>query len=112
MLREHFSKVLRQTSSPYMRHLLTIDVRPILSKIVCPVLAMGGKKDTQVDCEANLSALHAGLSACRHTILPFDGLNHLFQHCTTGNYTEYQQIEETMSVEVLDRICLWINDIR
>ncbi|MCI6500525.1 MAG: alpha/beta hydrolase [Prevotella sp.] len=112
MLREHFSKVLRQTSSPYMRHLLTIDVRPILSKIVCPVLAMAGKKDTQVDCEANLSALHAGLSACRHTILPFDGLNHLFQHCTTGNYTEYQQIEETMSVEVLDRICLWINDIR
>lgn len=112
VLREHFTKVLQQTSSPYMRHLLTIDVRPILPKIACPVLAMGGKKDTQVDCETNLSALHAGLSTCRHTILPFDGLNHLFQHCTTGNYTEYQQIEETMSVEVMDKICLWINDIR
>jgi hypothetical protein len=28
-------------------------------------------------------------------------LNHLFQHCTTGNPNEYINIEETFSYEVL-----------
>ncbi|CAN5565342.1 hypothetical protein BH20VER3_BH20VER3_20590 [soil metagenome] len=35
-------------------------------------------------------------------------LNHLFQHCQTGAVSEYGQIEETMSPEVLQLVSDWI----
>ena len=38
----------------------------------------------------------------------FEGLNHLFQHCETGEVKEYGQIEETFSPEVLDALSAWI----
>jgi hypothetical protein len=41
----------------------------------------------------------------------YPGLNHLFQHCTTGLFLEYGQIEETISPEVLDDVAKWINGL-
>jgi hypothetical protein len=35
-------------------------------------------------------------------------LNHLFQNCETGAVSEYGQIEETISPEVLEIISEWI----
>lgn len=99
-------------STPYMRHLLTVDVRKSLPNIKCPVLAINGKLDRQVDYKANLRALENGLvNTKKRCIVPFDGLNHLFQHCTTGSVIEYQQIEETISKDVLDKITSWINGL-
>ena len=103
-------KALQQADTPYIRHFLTIDVSKQLSKIKCPVLALNGTKDTQVDCTANTAVLEKGLTACKHTIKKVDGVNHLFQHCTTGNVVEYQQIEETITPEVLEIIYSWINN--
>jgi 2-keto-3-deoxy-L-rhamnonate aldolase RhmA len=37
-----------------------------------------------------------------------EGVNHLFQHCTTGAVTEYGEIEETIAPEVLETITKWI----
>ena len=91
-----------------MRHFLKLDVSKLLPSIKCPVLALNGKKDTQVDCSANINALEKGLINSKHTIRAIDGLNHMFQHCTTGNIVEYQQIEETISPEVLETIAAWI----
>lgn len=102
-------KSLQQADTPYIRHFLTIDVSKQLSKIKCPVLALNGTKDTQVDCTANTIQLERGLTNCKHTIKKVDGVNHLFQHCTTGNVVEYQQIEETIAPEVLQTITGWIN---
>ncbi len=102
-------KSLQQADTPYIRHFLTIDVSKQLSKIKCPVLALNGTKDTQVDCTANTAVLEKGLTACKHTIKKVDGVNHLFQHCTTGVVTEYQQIEETIAPEVLQTVTKWIN---
>ena len=87
----------------------TLDVSELLSKIKCPVLALNGTKDTQVDCTANTIQLERGLTNCKHTIKKVDGVNHLFQHCTTGNVVEYQQIEETIAPEVLQTVTKWIN---
>lgn len=101
-------KAKEQLASPYMRHFLQLDASKLLPSIKCPVLALNGKKDTQVDCSTNVSALENGLTNCPHTIRAIDGLNHLFQHCTTGNIVEYQQIEETISPEVLETIVAWI----
>lgn len=102
-------KSLQQADTPYIRHFLNIDVSELLSKIKCPVLALNGTKDTQVDCTANTIQLERGLTNCKHTIKKVDGVNHLFQHCTTGNVVEYQQIEETIAPEVLQTITGWIN---
>lgn len=106
-----FRKTLQQGNSPYLRHFLTLNPAALLPKIKCPVLALNGTKDTQVDCTQNLTTLEKGLSNCRHDIKKVEGVNHLFQHCKTGIVMEYQQIEETMAPEVLEIITEWIKTI-
>ena len=99
-----FEMATKRADTPFMRHIFSLDIRQDLPKVKCPVLAMNGKKDMQVDCDKNISALQEGLVNCKPEIVTFEGLNHLFQHCTTGNVVEYQQIEETISVDVLKAI--------
>ena len=102
---DHAKKLL---TSPYMRHFITIDIHNSLPNIKCPVLALNGKKDTQVAYKQNLEVLENGLTNCSHETIAYDNLNHLFQHCTNGSIVEYHQIEETISQEVLDKIISWI----
>ena len=101
-------KALQQADTPYIRHFLTVDAGKLLPEIKCPVLALNGTKDTQVDCDANTTRIEKGLANCKHSIKKIDGVNHLFQHCNTGIVTEYQQIEETISPEVLQVVAKWI----
>lgn len=101
-------KALQQADTPYIRHFLTVDAGKLLPKIKCPVLALNGTKDTQVDCDANTTRIEKGLANCKHSIKKIDGVNHMFQHCNTGIVTEYQQIEETIAPEVLQVVAKWI----
>lgn len=101
-------KALQQADTPYIRHFLTVDAGKLLPEIKCPVLALNGTKDTQVDCDANTTRIEKGLANCKHSIKKIDGVNHLFQHCNTGIVTEYQQIEETIAPEVLLVVAKWI----
>ena len=101
-------KALQQADTPYIRHFLTVDVGKLLPEIKCPVLALNGNKDTQVDCDANTTRIEKGLANCKHSIKKIDGVNHMFQHCNTGIVTEYQQIEETIAPEVLLVVAKWI----
>lgn len=108
-LLQNYWAVVAQIQSPYMKYLLSLDMRSRLAEIDCPVLALNGTKDLQVGCADNLNALTEGLpSGERNSIMPVEGVNHLFQHCTTGAVTEYREIEETISPEVLDIIVNWI----
>ncbi len=107
-LKPVIEKSVRQCETPYFVYLLNLDVSKSLGKIKCPVLALNGTKDMQVNCATNLQALRYGLSGCEHEIKTFEGLNHLFQHCSTGSVVEYQQIEETIAPEVLDTIINWL----
>ena len=85
---------------------------PLLNKVYCLVLALNGTKDTQVKCRSNLEALKAGLPAGGNSYIEaVDGVNHLFQHCATGASTEYWEIEETFSLEVLQKIITWIESL-
>ena len=101
-------KALQQADTPYIRHFLTVDAGKLLPEIKCPVLALNGTKDTQVDCDANTTRIEKGLANCKHSIKKIDGVNHMFQHCNTGIVTEYQQIEETIAPEVLQEVAKWI----
>ena len=109
VLMQNYWAVVAQIQMPYMRHFLTLDIRPLLGNITCPVLALNGTKDIQVEHENNLSALRNGLSSdSKKLIESVEGVNHLFQHCRTGAVTEYREIEETMSPSVIDTIIQWI----
>ncbi len=77
-----------------------------VSKIKTPMLILQGGMDMQVLADINLSALQKTISQRTHnfTIRQYPDLNHLFQHCNTGNPNEYMQIEETISEQVLKDI--------
>ncbi len=111
-LKQNLSAVIAQMESPYMRYFISLDLRPRLGEITCPVLALNGTKDTQVFYEENLAALEQGLPANKYNLLEaVDGLNHLFQHCQTGSVLEYGQIEETISPQILETISSWIKTV-
>lgn len=39
------------------------------------------------------------------------GLNHMFQHCRTGEMSEYKEIEETFSPDVLAEMTAWLRTL-
>jgi len=95
----------------WFRYFLTTDPARFWKQVECPVLALNGEKDLQVAAHENLPAIEkavnsGGNEAVKTVSLP--GLNHLFQHCTTGLPADYGTIEETFSPEVLKIIANWI----
>ena len=100
-----------------MKYFLRLNVSDILGSVKCPVMALNGTKDAQVDCGRNLSLLRQGLSggytfadeSSVNVVKAETGLNHLFQHCRTGEVSEYKEIEETFSPDVLTEMIAWLH---
>lgn len=108
-LKQNYMAVVSQIGMPYMKHFISLDMRPHLGRITCPVMALNGTKDLQVDSQKNLEALREGLPANDINVIEsIDGLNHLFQHCQTGNVSEYRDLEETFAPEVLEMMAEWL----
>lgn len=89
---------------------LNLDPRNFLSDIKCPVLALNGDKDIQVNAVSNLSAVKESVKNAQ--VKSYPGLNHMFQHCETGEVNEYGEIRETMSEEVIDDIVAFILSLK
>ena len=101
-----------QLNSPWLNYFLDYDPIPDIQGTRCPVFAINGDKDVQVVSSLNLKGIEKALSKNKKNLLKeYPGLNHLFQHCTTGLPTEYAGIEETISEEVLGDIATWINGL-
>ena len=112
-LKANYQAVVVQIQNPWMIKFLSLDMQPLLGGITCPVLAINGTKDIQVEPESNLGALRKGLPANpRNKIEAIEGANHLFQHCTTGAISEYRQIEETFAPEALEMIVQWVSEFK
>jgi fermentation-respiration switch protein FrsA (DUF1100 family) len=97
--------------TPWFRHFLTYDPRPALERVKCPVLAICGENDLQVDPKLNLPPIEAALKKAGNrdfTIKELPGLNHLLQASKTGAITEYQQIEETINPAALQVVGDWL----
>lgn len=109
-LAQNLQMVKVQSATPYMRYFLNLDITNLIGNIRCPVLALNGTKDRQVNCEENLSILRRELKG-RKSILAIEGVNHLFQHCTTGDPSEYKEIEETFAPEVIHLIIEWLKQL-
>ena len=111
-LRQNYLAASQQFSTPYMKYFIALDLSQRLSAVTCPVMALNGTKDTQVQCDRNMKALKAALpSGGKNIIHAEEGLNHLFQHCVTGEFSEYKDIEETFSPEVLSEMIAWIKTL-
>ncbi len=109
---EQVRETIAAQNNAWLNFFMSYDPADNIRHTRCPVLALNGKKDVQVDAEMNLGALRQLLPKNKKTcIKAYDGLNHLFQHCTTGMPDEYGQIEETFSEEVLQDIVEWINKL-
>ena len=108
-LKQNLAAVAMQLRMPYLKYFVALDVRPLLGRITCPVLALNGTRDMQVEPESNLGALRSGLAGnpC-NKVEAVEGTNHLFQHCLTGMADEYRDIEETIAPEVLEIIVQWM----
>ena len=101
-------KMLKQ-KSVWLDCFVSLDPAPFVADTKCPCLALNGDKDSQVIPEFNLSKIEALCPSADCRLYP--GLNHLFQHCTTGLSDEYARIEETFSPEVLADIVEWIGGL-
>lgn len=98
---------------PWIQWFNDYDPSDDIRKTRCPVFALNGNRDCQVISSLNLTAIKQLLpQSKRNLVKEYPGLNHLFQHCTTGVPTEYGQIEETISSEVLQDIAQWIQSLR
>jgi pimeloyl-ACP methyl ester carboxylesterase len=109
---ERYRQQQEVKENPWLKWFVDYDPAADIKSTRCPVFALNGDRDCQVIASQNLNAIRQLLPKSKKNLVKeYPGLNHLFQHCTTGFPTEYGQIEETISPEVLDDVAKWINGL-
>ena len=112
-LEEVMEDGMEQMYSPWMQYFLFYDPAPTLTEVDCPILAMNGTLDLQVDANQNLPAIATAVEEAGGdlTIVELENLNHLFQPATTGAISEYGQIEITFDQEALGVMGAWLLEV-
>ncbi|WP_025762236.1 alpha/beta hydrolase family protein [Dyadobacter tibetensis] len=98
--------------TPWYQWLLKVDPADFYGKIACPVLALNGSKDLQVDAKQNLPLIYKAVKNGGNpnvAIKELPNLNHFFQNCNTGHPNEYADIQETFSPLALTTMTDWIS---
>lgn len=101
----------KQMKNAWFRYFIAFNPDEYISKVKIPVLAINGSLDFQVPAKENLEAIKKSLTKAKNKdfeTYEFQGMNHLFQECTTGAINEYAEIEQTISPKVLNKISSWI----
>ncbi len=76
----------------------------------CPLLAVNGEWDFQVDAKQNLDAVRELKPDA--TVKSYPGLNHLFQESQSRiRSVNYGSIEQTISPKVLGDIARWLVNV-
>lgn len=112
-LKKMVEPAAQQLQSPWFRFFMTYEPAKTLERVRCPVLAMFGSRDLQVDPPLNIPPIKAALAAAGNEdfeVVVLPDLNHLFQKCKTGNIDEYQTLEETFNRDALDVLSNWIGE--
>ncbi|WP_298738927.1 alpha/beta hydrolase [uncultured Chitinophaga sp.] len=98
-------------NTPYALSAVRFNPADYLPKISCPVLAVNGSMDLQVEAGSNLRLIEEGLlkgGNQRVTARSLEGLNHLFQRCNTCRVEEYSSLDQTIDPVALEFITKWI----
>ncbi|MBL8744614.1 MAG: alpha/beta fold hydrolase, partial [Myxococcales bacterium] len=78
-LKSQVDGAMLQVATPAMRDFIKSNPAPVLEKVRCPVLALGGALDLQVPGEENVAAIRAALEKGKNPDVEthvFPGLNH------------------------------------
>ena len=104
---EEIAQSVKVMSSPWYVEFVKLDPAKYLTNIKCPVLAMNGTWDFQVDATQNLEV--AKVTIPTTTVKYYEGLNHLFQPSSSRQASmSYGAIETTISEQVLKDMMEWI----
>ena len=117
--KEAIRQSIKSQGNPWLDYFIDYDPVQDIKEIKVPALILNGSKDTQVEAGVNIPAIEANLPRNRRggyvskrtLVKVYPDLNHLFQHCTTGQAEEYKDIEETVSPEVLSDIVSWVGKL-
>jgi pimeloyl-ACP methyl ester carboxylesterase len=102
-------RVAPQFVDVWSRWFANFDPATALRRVRVPVLVLNGSKDTQVPPQMNLPAIRAALAKDKDvTVIELPGLNHLFQTAGTGQFDEYETIDETIAPVALKTITDWV----
>jgi len=102
---------IRLMTTPWFRQYLDFDPAPLMEQIKCPVLALNGDRDLQVDANDTVPLLRQAYEKSGNkdfTVMEIEGVNHLFQKAQSGSPALYGAIEETIAPEVLNAIGSWL----
>lgn len=103
--------ILQTVGSKWFFELFKLDMPKYLKKVKCPVLALNGEQDLQVEWGANFALMKQCLpKKTNFESISYPKLNHLFQHCESGLPDEYGKLEETFSEKVLQDMDFWMNE--
>jgi len=103
-------KAYQQLLDPWFFTFIKTEPSDMIRNITVPVWAGFGENDVQVNAAINKSALEELTeNKAGWKIQSYPSLNHLFQPSKTGAVSEYGEIEETFSPQVMEDIAAWIN---
>ncbi len=102
---------VKQLTNNWFRYFVSYIPSKFLESVTCPVLAMNGTLDCQVNYKSNLVAIQEALENADNknvVIEPMEGLNHILQRAETGAVSEYGKIDETINPAALLKVSSWI----
>jgi uncharacterized protein len=114
MLEQQLMASTESVLTPWFLFFINYNPADYLRKIKCPVLALNGEKDTQVEARSNIAAITAVLDESGNkkvTSHILTDLNHLFQTAETGAPSEYAKIEETFAPSAMQIMVDWLKDL-
>jgi hypothetical protein len=106
-----YSEIISMRVSPHNLFNLQVNPSDYIEKVTCPVLSLSGSNDRMVTPKDNQEAIRQALITADnkdYQIIELEGLNHFFQECEKGTFTEALTIEQTFSPKALDIITKWI----
>ena len=117
--KEQIRESIKAQKNPWLDFFIDYDPLVDIREIRVPALILNGEKDTQVEAAVNVPTIEKNLPRGRKgnyvskktKVKVYPDLNHLFQHCSTGQAEEYKLIEETISEEVFSDIAAWIRKL-
>ncbi|WP_306640681.1 alpha/beta hydrolase family protein [Sanyastnella coralliicola] len=101
-----------QFSQRWMIELIELDARTFYEQVTCPILAINGDKDVQVDFGNNLRSIEFAARRANNedvTTVTLKNHNHLLQESESGAVSQYGSIEQTVSPQALNTVSEWIN---
>lgn len=100
-------------TNPWMVYFLKYKPETHLKDLKLPILALFGEKDLQVSALENAKKMKSIIAKknAKNEVTTFPNKNHLFQTSETGDISEYAEIEETISEEVLLKVKNWIKSL-